>query len=589
MAYLMAGWAMVSASCSSSRSAEAVWDDAAVWEGDEMNAGRRQIFNDLYQSAINHRLQQRLDEEYVLLEQALALCPDAAEALYEMGLLKLTYGGEEGYFKADDGFALLQKAVRLAPDNEAYQRTYGMYCAERGDYDTAIKTYEGLVAKTPTADLLSGLFNFYAAAKRYGEALRVLDRMELLEGESNDIYAQRYKIYIEMKDTARAYATIDTLCAANAGDLYFPVYKANLYHEQGYNDKALALYKKVLEQDPGNVFAKVSLLSFYRTLSEDELYRKLFEELVYSADTDTETRESVMQSFFVSALREKTDTAQVLPVVRKVLALPQENGRLCEMALAYMARMGATREQVLFIQRRLLQAEPENLMASMEVLGDLIRREQTPEVAELCARGRTYHPGKIVFYIYGALAASEKGQKDEAIRILEEGEQRVEAATDSVSRSEMIALLGDLYHEKGQVEAAFSAYERAIACNPDNLLCLNNFAYFLSQEQRELDRAAEMSKRTVEAEPENSTYLDTYAWILYQQELYTQARIYIDETLKYVDREEDNSTLYDHAGDIYYRCGEVDHAVGFWKQALKQTQDEALKERLKEKIRRRKL
>ena len=126
MACLMAGWAMVSASCSSSRSAEAVWDDAAVWEGDEMNAGRRQIFNDLYQSAINHRLQQRLDEEYVLLEQALALCPDAPEALYEMGLLKLTYGGEEGYFKADDGFALLQKAVRLAPDNEAYQRTYGM-------------------------------------------------------------------------------------------------------------------------------------------------------------------------------------------------------------------------------------------------------------------------------------------------------------------------------------------------------------------------------------------------------------------------------------------------------------------------------
>ena len=52
---------------------------------------------------------------------------------------------------------------------------------------------------------------------------------------------------------------------------------------------------------------------------------------------------------------------------------------------------------------------------------------------------------------------------------------------------------------------AYAAYDSSLVYNPDNIGTLNNYAYFLSVERRQLDKAEEMSYRTVKAEPENAS------------------------------------------------------------------------------------
>ena len=74
---------------------------------------------------------------------------------------------------------------------------------------------------------------------------------------------------------------------------------------------------------------------------------------------------------------------------------------------------------------------------------------------------------------------------------------------------------------------AYAAYDSSLVYNPSNIGALNNYAYYLSVERRDLDKAEEMSYKTVKAEPNNSTYLDTYAWILFEKGNYAEARIYI--------------------------------------------------------------
>ena len=75
-----------------------------------------------------------------------------------------------------------------------------------------------------------------------------------------------------------------------------------------------------------------------------------------------------------------------------------------------------------------------------------------------------------------------------------------------------------------------------------------------------------MSYRTIKAEPKNATYLDTYAWILFMQQRYSEAKIYIDQTLQY--DKDTSAVLLEHAGDIYYHVGEKEQALVFWQQAL---------------------
>ena len=92
-----------------------------------------------------------------------------------------------------------------------------------------------------------------------------------------------------------------------------------------------------------------------------------------------------------------------------------------------------------------------------------------------------------------------------------------------------------------------------------------------------------MSAYTVETNPDQATFLDTYAWILFLKGDYEKAREYIDRALANIEdrADDDNSSLYDHAGDIYYHLGLTAEALDFWQQALTMDPDSAL---IKKKI-----
>ena len=102
--------------------------------------------------------------------------------------------------------------------------------------------------------------------------------------------------------------------------------------------------------------------------------------------------------------------------------------------------------------------------------------------------------------------------------------------------------------------------------DPGNINVLNNYAYYLSVEGRDLKKAQAMSARTLEAEPLNATYLDTYAWILFKMKKYNEALGYMEKALRYLDR--DNPEIYEHYGDVLFMCGEKEKALENWHKAV---------------------
>ena len=97
-------------------------------------------------------------------------------------------------------------------------------------------------------------------------------------------------------------------------------------------------------------------------------------------------------------------------------------------------------------------------------------------------------------------------------------------------------------------------------------MCLNNYAYYLSELGQQLNKAEQMSYKTIKAEPKNATYLDTYAWILFMQQRYAEAKVYIEQALQ--NDSDSSAVIIEHAGDIYIQNKEPERAVELWKQAL---------------------
>jgi predicted Zn-dependent protease len=117
--------------------------------------------------------------------------------------------------------------------------------------------------------------------------------------------------------------------------------------------------------------------------------------------------------------------------------------------------------------------------------------------------------------------------------------------------------------------------------NKDNVLCLNNYAYYLSLRNENLDKAEEMSYRTIKAEPDNRTYLDTYAWILFMQAKYEQAQEYMDKVVPRDSNEQflmtdlyTSTAILEHAGDIAWMNGDAERATYLWQLAVRRGDDE---------------
>lgn len=151
--------------------------------------------------------------------------------------------------------------------------------------------------------------------------------------------------------------------------------------------------------------------------------------------------------------------------------------------------------------------------------------------------------------------------------------------------SDFYAIMGDILYKKGKPEEAFAAYDSCLQWKEDNISCLNNYAYYLSELDRDLDKAEQMSYKTVTAEPNNATYLDTYAWILFMKGRYSEAKSYIDQALSVESDSTIGPVVIEHAGDIYAMNGDTSKAVEYWEKALSMGGDKAI---LQKKIKQRK-
>ncbi len=124
---------------------------------------------------------------------------------------------------------------------------------------------------------------------------------------------------------------------------------------------------------------------------------------------------------------------------------------------------------------------------------------------------------------------------------------------------------------KRHTRECYKSYDQALKYNPDNASVLNNYAYFLSLEERDLERALTMATRATALAADNATYLDTHAWVLYKLGRYDEAKKILQRALSIVEQPSYDMQL--HYGDILEALGEKFMAEVYWKRALENGAD----------------
>lgn len=206
-----------------------------------------------------------------------------------------------------------------------------------------------------------------------------------------------------------------------------------------------------------------------------------------------------------------------------------------------------------------------DMMERAETQMDYARCRALLDVSmRFCDVVSSHEPQLLAPYSQKAIALFRTRDKEPALDLIAKGLRNVRTDADKAS---LYNLRGDLYNTLGDKERMFADYDSTLILDPENIMVLNNYAYYMSLEGRDLNKALQMSGKTLEIEPLSATYLDTYAWILFRMKRYNEALVYMEKALRYL--ETDNPEIYEHYGDVLFMCGEKEKAVENWHKALR--------------------
>ena len=525
------------------------------------------------------RLKEKKDyaSAFGLLQHCLDIHPNAASALYEVSqyymFLRQVPQGQEA----------LEKAVANAPDNYWYSQGLASLYQQQNELDKAVTLLEQMVVRFPAKqDPLFNLLDLYGRQEKYDEVISTLNRLEKRMGKNEQLSMEKFRIYLQMKDDKKAFQEIESLVQEYPMDMRYQVILGDVYLQNGKKQEAYDVYQKVLAAEPDNPMAIFSMASYYKQTGQEELYQQQLDTLLLNKKVTPDTKVGVMRQMIVENEQADKDSTQIIALFDRIMKQEQDDPQIPMLYAQYLLSKNMEAESVPVLEQ-VVDLDPTNNAARMMLIGAAVKKEDYKQIIKVCEPGIEATPDALEFNYYLAIAYNQAEKPDSVISICKRALEHKTADGKKEIVSEFYSILGDMYHTQKQMKEAYAAYDSALVYNPSNIGALNNYAYYLSVERRDLDKAEEMSYKTVKAEPNNATYLDTYAWILFEKGNYAEARIYIDNAMK-SEGGDKSDVIVEHCGDIYYMTGDVDGALTYWKKALEMgSESKTLKQKIEKK------
>lgn len=508
-------------------------------------AGDSSLYRYYFQHAISRLTANDIDGALDLLLYCQQLNPEAAETYFFLGEC---YGQQE-----NDSLRvqMISKAAELCPDNDTYKEALIPIYLDNNDIAKATATIEGLVANTPErTDMLNVLLQIYNYTHDYNMVLNTLNRLEVQEGQSEQLAMSKVQTYVRLGNDKKAYKELKSLCANHPLDLNYRVMMGNWLLSKGRKKEAVSEYRTVLDEEPDNEGALMSMMDYYRAEGQDSLANQQRDNILLSPKTQQSTRLLLLKQYVREQEQQSTDSTNVLRLFNRVLTQGQPDIQVLELKLAYEMMKDMPKDSITLCLNQMIDLQPDHAQARLQLIQMAWEEKRYNDMISLAKPALEFNPDKWEFSYFLGVGYFLNGDNEQCIEAMKTAAENINEKENKELASELYYVMGDAYHSCGKSEEAYEAYENCLRIDSEKISCLNNYAYYLSEENRDLDKAAAMSLKTVKAEPSNSTYLDTYAWIMFLQGRYEEAKIYIDMAIKYLDKTAENDVYYNHQKEI---------------------------------------
>ncbi len=542
-------------SCSGSKNAAQLPKE----QGHDKSELRGILFGETYADAAKEKILGNYEASEKLFQKALDINPNSAPAHYELGNI---YSIQE---KPQLALEQYEMAVKSDKSNYWFHLSYGTALRDLGQSEKAIEEFTALIAKEPKRiELKYELAQLLLNNDKKEEGLEVINQIEEELGVTEEVSFLKQRVHLSNNEVDAAAAEIQKLIDTYPNEIKYYGALADTYALNGRKEEALKVYEKMQQLDSTNYKLQFSMAEFYRQEGENEKHIENLSKAFLNPEMDIDEKIKYVLTFYDVDSRNKEQKQDGIELCRKIALAHPENAK----SFALLADFQYFDNQIEAAKQSYITTislDSSRFPVWNQLIFIFADQGDTTELVDYSRRAIELFPNQPTVYLTYGIGLSQQGDNERAIEYLELGKDLV---LDNPSmKSQFYSSLGDAYHEINDHVKSDKNYDQALSLDPKNIIVLNNYSYYISLRDENLEKAKKMSAKSNNLAPNQASFQDTYAWILFQLKEYENAKIWID---KAIDNSSDPSAeLLEHKGDILFHLGELEEAVEFWKRAKK--------------------
>lgn len=457
-----------------------------------------------------------------------------------------------------------EKAMDINPANKYFQELYTQLLVYNNDTRDAEKQYNTLISKNPESDeYIYKKAMLFVKAKEYDKALKTLNQLEKKIGFNEDVIMQKKSLYQRMNKTDEAIAELKKLRDADPSAVQYTIMMIDVYETGKQMDKAKAVYDELESAYPNEPLAQVALAQYFLENKNTARYHVFMQKVMKNKNLDADTKMSLIGPLYQTVA---TDTSgereEIIELARLVAEESPENKEVLEM-YGDVLFLGKKYDEALGVYKNILRKDRSVFKVWEQIITIYSDKMLHDSVLAYASESAGLFPNNPLPYFFMGYSYLQKKEPEKACIPLNKA---VDLEPENPNLyAQVYSCLGEAYNATKNYAYSDSCFEQALAILPDDATTLNNFAYYLSLRKQKLEQAERMSKRSLELMPGSKSFLDTYGWILFQQGKYADAKSYIEQAI--AAGGEEDGTLYDHLGDIYFKMNDTDKAIEHWNKA----------------------
>ena len=434
-------------------------------------------------------------------------------------------------------------------------------------YKEAVELYKELTQKSNEPDYFRILALLYESDQRHFSAIAVLDSAEMRFGHIPQLSHMRQQLYIATKQFDKAEKEALKLVEEAP---YLPenhILLAELYASTGRDSLALKSFSRAIKADSTSLASWLALGDYFFRLRNYSAYLGIVGRLFDNKQVPVRDKIEQFKALTSNITFYRNNFSQINGLASKLAIHYPDNRQVMELYARHLIASGqiATATDV---YKRLLNCNKPNkdeLIQIIELENYIGRTDSVELYLELALQ---HFPKDGNLRATRGHLHSMAGRNIEAINSYREA---LKYTQNDTLRSQLWGYIGDMEHNRGETKRAYKAFDTALKFHSENSSVLNNYAYFLAVEGRNLPQALEMARLATTLSQNNSTFLDTLAWVLYRMGEYEEAKKYMQQAMS-LDRKS-SAELALHYGDILDALGEEFMAQTYWRKALERGYD----------------